>query len=183
MKKILIFLIIFVTIFFGAYKCKKIILKNLYVIKYEDIVKEYSKKYQIDEYLIYATIKAESNFDEKAISNKGAKGLMQIIDSTAEEIAEKLGMSLNEGDILKPEININFGTKYLSDLIVKYNCIELALAAYNAGSGKVDSWINEKKLKSDGSDIQNIPYSETKNYVRKILMNYETYKKLYQEEV
>ena len=61
----------------------------------------------------------------------------------------------------------------------KYNSIELALAAYNAGSGNVDSWIKQNKIKSDGSDIENIPFKETNNYVRKILKDYKIYQELY----
>ena len=154
-------------------------MKMIYPIKYEEIVQKYSTEYNIDEYLIYATIKAESNFNEKAESKKGAKGLMQLIDSTAEEIAESIGISLADKNILDPDLNINLGTKYLSSLIKQYSSIELALAAYNAGSGNVDKWLQSGTLNQDGSNWTNIPYNETKNYVRKILMDYEIYKKLY----
>ena len=64
-------------------------------------------------------------------------------------------------------------------LIQKYEVTELALAAYNAGSGNVDKWIDSGTLKSDGSDIENIPYKETNMYVRKILRDYKIYKELY----
>ncbi len=185
MKKILkfVFIIIIITIIcFGIFQSKNIILKNIYKIKYIELVEEYSKEYDVDKYLILACIKAESNFKEDAISKKGAKGLMQLMDSTAEELAKSIGIELNENDIFKPEININLGTKYISSLLKKYENIELALAAYNAGKGKVDNWIKDGTLKEDGSDIENIPYKETKNYVRKILNDYEIYKKIYVEE-
>jgi soluble lytic murein transglycosylase len=100
---------------------------------------------------------------------------------TAEEIAKKSNIEINENIILEPDTNINLGTKYIAMLIQKYNCIELALAAYNAGSGNVDSWIENGTLKEDGSNIENIPYKETNNYVRKILKNYEMYKELYND--
>ena len=67
------------------------------------------------------------------------------------------------------------GTKYISILIQKYNNINLALTAYNAGSGNVDNWINDGTLKSDGSDIEKVPFTETNNYVRKILRDYKIY--------
>ena len=102
--------------------------------------------------------------------------------STAEEIAKKVNVDLNEENILEPDININLGTKYISMLIQKYGNINLALAAYNAGSGNVDGWIEKGTLKEDGSDIENIPFTETNNYVRKILRDYEIYKKLYEEK-
>ena len=66
-------------------------------------------------------------------------------------------------------------------MLQKYNNTELALAAYNAGSGNVDNWINKGTLKNDGSDIENIPFNETNNYVRKILRDYEIYKELYEK--
>ena len=134
----------------------------------------------MDEYLIYAIIKAESNFNQEAVSHRKAKELMQLMYSTAEDIAKRVDIELNEDNILDPEININLGTKYISMLIQKYNNINLALAAYNAGSGNVDGWIEKGTLKSDGSDIENVPFSETNNYVRKILRDYEIYKQIYE---
>lgn len=104
---------------------------------------------------------------------------MQLIYSTAEEIAQKIGIDLTEENIFEPDININIGTKYISLLIKKYNNISLALAAYNAGSGNVDNWINEGTLKQDGTNIENIPYLETNNYVRKILRDYKIYTEIY----
>ena len=144
-----------------------------------EYVEKYSKEYDVDKYLIYAIIKAESNFEKEAKSNKGAKGLMQLMYSTAEEVAQKIGIELTEENIYEPNININIGTKYISILIQKYGNINLALAAYNAGSGNVDNWINEGTLEKDGTNIENIPYLETNNYVRKILRDYEKYKKIY----
>ena len=75
--------------------------------------------------------------------------------------------------------NINIGTKYLETLLKKYNNLEVALAAYNAGIGTVDNWINKGIIKKDGSDIEKIPYKETNNYVRKILRDYKIYQKIY----
>lgn len=128
--------------------------------------------------MIYALIKAESNFDPNAVSHQNAQGLMQLMYSTAEEVANKSGIDLNEDNILDPQININIGTQYIAKLIDKYDCIELALAAYNAGSGNVDKWIKNGIIKSDGSDIENIPFKETNTYVRKIMRDYKIYMKL-----
>lgn len=180
MKKIFKWLIIIAIIFFVIYQYREEILKKVYVTEYNEYVEKYSKQYNVDKYLIYAIIKAESNYDENAESNKGAKGLMQLMYSTAKDVAKSLDIEINEKSIMDPDINIKLGTKYISQLLDKYdNCIELALAAYNAGSGTVDSWIKDGTLKDDGSDIENIPYKETNNYVRKILRDYEIYKLLY----
>ncbi len=156
-------------------------LTKVYKLEYTEYVKKYANEYNVDEYLIYAIIKAESNFEPNAESHRGAKGLMQLMYSTAEDISKRIGIELNGDNILEPDININLGTKYISMLIQKYNNINLALAAYNAGSGNVDGWIEKGTLKSDGSDIENVPFTETNNYVRKILRDYEIYKNIYEE--
>lgn len=186
-KKIVILIILVII---GLSICNKIDLKNvrnqimmkIYKLEYSEYVEKYAKEYDVDKYLIFAIIKAESNFDQDAVSHREAKGLMQLMYSTAEEIAKKVNVDLNEENILEPDININLGTKYISMLIQKYGNINLALAAYNAGSGNVDGWIEKRTLKEDGSDIENIPFTETNNYVRKILRDYEIYKKLYEEK-
>ena len=156
-------------------------LTKVYKLEYTEYIKKYANEYNVDEYLIYAIIKAESNFNQDAVSHRGAKGLMQLMYSTAEDISKRIDIELNEDNILDPDININLGTKYISMLIQKYNNINLALAAYNAGSGNVDGWIEKGTLKSDGSDIENVPFTETNNYVRKILRDYEIYKNVYEE--
>ena len=183
LKKILKFfivLIVIVAILIVIFANKNTIMKMFYIIKYSEYVEKYSKEYVVDKYLIYACIKAESNFNEKAESKKGAKGLMQLMDSTGQEIAKGLNMTIDNDDLFEPEINIKLGTKYVSRMLQKYENTELALAAYNAGSGNVDSWINSGKIKADGSNAENIPFKETNNYVRKILKDYRIYKELYE---
>lgn len=154
----------------------------MYKKEYSEYVKKYSQEYEVDENLVYAVIKAESNFNPNAKSNKNAIGLMQIVESTAKEICKKVYIQLTddelEEELIKPETNINLGTKYLSILIEKYQNIEIAITAYNAGIGTVDNWIEKGIIKSDGSDIENIPYKETNNYVRKILRDYKIYNNL-----
>ena len=169
--------IVFLIIFRGK------ILKIIYPKNYEGIVSVYAEQYNVDENLVFAVIKAESNFDENAISNKNALGLMQIMEDTAKDVAEKNNIKIDKDnarlEILKVNNNINIGTKYLSILLEKYENIEVALAAYNAGTGNVDNWIESGIINKDGSDIEKIPYKETNNYIRKILQNYKIYKKIY----
>jgi len=179
-KILLIILLIFTILFyilFGIIKVQDIIIKTyLYPKKYSEIVSIYSSEYNVDENLVYAIMKAESNFDEKAKSSKGAIGLMQLMYDTAEQVGKSLGIQIDEKLLYDPDVNINIGTKYISTLINKYNgCISLALCAYNAGSGTTDNWISKGIIKDDGSDIENIPYKETNNYVRKILRDYKIY--------
>lgn len=178
-KKLIIFIIIIIIIFIFLGLYKNDILKLIYPKKYSDIISNYSQKYNVDENLIFAVIKAESNFKNEAVSHKGAIGVMQIMKETGEEIAKTIGLNLDAGSIEEElgnlDNNINIGTKYLSNLLEKYQNEEVALAAYNAGIGTVDNWIEKGIIQSDGSDIENIPYKETNNYVRKILRDYEIY--------
>ena len=174
---ITIIVVVVIVTTFGS--LRKIILKINYPKKYTEYVEKYAKENEIEKELIYAMIKAESNFKETAKSNKSAIGLMQIIESTAKEVAEELEIEITKEDLNNPEINIKIGTKYIANLIKKYNNLELAIAAYNAGIGNVNTWIDEGIINRNGTNIENIPFKETNNYVRKILRNYKIYKELY----
>ena len=182
-KKLIIFIIIVLIVFVFLSIFKDKILKMIYPKTYKEIVSIYVEETNVEENLIFALIKAESNFNEEALSNKGAIGLMQLMEETAKDVANKNGIELDlsniKQDLLKPEININIGTKYIATLLEKYQNKEVALAAYNAGTGTVDNWIEKGIIKADGSDIENIPYKETNNYVRKILRDYKIYQTLY----
>ena len=177
-KKLMIVVIIIVGIIITTILINKLMIKVLYKKDYSEYVTKYAQEYEVDENLIYALIKAESNFDADAVSNKDAQGLMQLMYSTAEDVAKKNGIELTEDNILEPDININIGTKYISTLLNKYECVEVVLAAYNAGSGNVDKWIANGTIKADGSDIENIPFKETNNYIRKIMRDYKIYSEL-----
>lgn len=182
-KKLLLFIIIIliIVVFLGIFKDK--IQKIIYPKTYQEVISIYAEEYQVEENLIFAVIKAESNFNEKAVSHKGAIGLMQIMEETAKDVAKKYEIEIDEEKaeegILNVQNNIRIGTKYLSVLLEKYQNKEVALAAYNAGIGTVDNWIEKGIIKSDGSDIEKIPYKETNHYVRKILRNYKIYQDLY----
>lgn len=177
-KILIIFFILLILIVIFIFRNK--LLKAIYKKEYSEYIEKYSQEYDVDKDLVYALIKAESNFNSKAESNKGAIGLMQLMEDTAKDIIKKSGLNISQDNIreelLNSEININLGTKYLSILLEKYKNTELAITAYNAGIGTVDTWIEKNIIKSDGTDIENIPYKETNNYVRKILRDYKIYK-------
>ena len=184
MKKITIAIIIVILLFsilavrFTGIYSK--ILKQFYPIKYSEYVEKYSKEYDIDPLLIYSIIKAESNFNEKAVSSSNAKGLMQLMDSTAIEISNNLNIMYETNNIFDVEKNILIGIRYYYELLQTYNNnMLLALAAYNAGIGNVNDWIEKGIINEDGNNIENIPFKETNMYVRKIINNYKMYSKLY----
>lgn len=183
MKKKILILLIIIIILIAIYKIfniENIILKHLYPIKYEEYVTKYSNELNIDPMLSYAIIKTESNFKEEVRSKSGAIGLMQLMDNTAKEQAQKLNVEYTNETLLNPEKNILLGLNYFSTLLDKFNQnYILAFTAYNAGLGNVQKWISNGTIKEDGTDIENIPFKETNMYVRKIINNYEMYKKLY----
>lgn len=179
-KKILVFLLIVLIVVLGG----NYIVKNyIFPIKYEEYVIKYAEEFEVDPLLILSVMKAESNFINDANSHKNAKGLMQMVDDTAIEIADELGIVyfIPDPQLYDPEINIQFGTYYIDKLLEKYDGnIELTLASYNAGMGNVNKWLNNKEYSSDGKSLDYIPFGETKKYVDKVQTYYNIYKYLYE---
>lgn len=181
-KKItlIIIFIILILLIFQWNNLSETIQKQIYPKKYEQYVDKYSQECDVDNLLVYSIIKVESNFNEKANSHAEAIGLMQLMENTAVETYGHIeAQTVNVEELYQPEINIKIGTYYFSTLLTQYNNVGLALAAYNAGMGRVDKWIKEGTIKQDGSDLENIPFKETNLYVRKVLNIYEKYKNLY----
>lgn len=178
---IAIVIILLIALLAKVFNVKTLILRQIYPKEYSEYVEKYAKEYGVDPLLIFSIIKAESNFDKEAKSSSGAKGLMQLMEATATEIANKIDEPLVEQEsLLEPEKNIMIGTKYYAELLEMYDGnMLLALTAYNAGIGNVNGWIDSGIIKKDGSDIENIPYKETNMYVRKIINNYKMYQKIY----
>ena len=156
--KAMIIIIIALAIIFVLFKIvrvQNIALKKIYPTKYNEYVEKYSKENNVDKYMIYAIIKAESNFKSDVKSNSNAIGLMQLLENTAVEMSNSIKKDeITEKSLYDPEMNIKLGISYYSYLLKHYrgNNI-LALTAYNAGMGNVDNWIKKGVIKSDGSDI------------------------------
>jgi len=157
--------------------------KNSYPLEYKELIAKYSDEYGLDPYYVCAVIRTESDFDPKAVSRAGARGLMQIMPDTGGWIAGKLSEeSYNEDDLFDPDTNIRYGCWYLSFLNERFGGnMQLVAAAYNAGHNRVSDWLNDSNV-SDGSELKDIPFSETEKYVKKIDKAYEKYKKYYQDE-
>ena len=159
--------------------------KFLYPFPYRSTVESYSSRWKVDKFLAIAVMKVESNFSEAAHSQSGAVGLMQIMPETAAWIAYQLGESPDEvADDIKnlhdPETNIRYGTWYLAELEDEFKGNDvLALAAYNAGRGNVHEWIEKNHWNENFSDVDKIPYAETRDYVKRVLHCREKYAKLY----
>ena len=159
--------------------------KFLYPFPYRSTVESYSARWHIDKFLAVAVIKVESDFREAANSQSGAVGLMQIMPETAAWIAYQLGEAPEEiADDIKhlrePETNIRYGTWYLAELENEFKGNDvLALAAYNAGRGNVHDWMEKNHWSDNFSDVDKIPYAETRDYVKRVLHCREKYSELY----
>lgn len=136
----------------------------------EHLIEENAVRFSLSRELLQSVILVESKFDRHAVSSTGAVGVMQLMPDTAEWISEQSG--LPDDDLHNPEENIPLGAWYLDYLIGKYDGnLVLALAAYNAGRGNVDSWMEERGWPPDYADIEGIPFPETREFVRAVIEN------------
>lgn len=165
----LVYASVAILIIFAGCQCGKKIGEKVdeikYPVSYSSYIVKYSKENNLDPYLVISVIKQESNFVADAKSQY-AGGLMQLTEVTADEYAKKLG--LTNCDYMDPETNIRIGCYVLSSLIEKYEVVDTALAAYNAGVGNVNSWLTNPDYSSDGKTLHTIPFSETRHYVKKV---------------
>lgn len=175
----IIFAIVFVLIILLVPKVNENI---TYEIKYTEHVEKFAEQNNIDKYLIYAVIRTESSFNEKAVSNVGARGLMQIMPDAFDWVKMKLNdkRDITFDDMYTAEYNIEYCSYYLGYLMKKYNnSISLTAAAYHAGFNQVDRWLEDSKVSKDGKSIDKYPSSVTNHYVKKVTSAYESYKNLY----
>ncbi len=171
---LLVGVLAFVCLLVGIFKIgAKMGERIKYPVSYSSYITRYAKENELDPYLVIAMIKQESNFVADARSPY-AGGLMQLTELTATEYAEKMG--LTDYDYMDPETNIQIGCFVLSSLIDRYGDINTALAAYNAGMGNVDNWLTNPDYSADGKTLYRIPYSETRNYIKKINGYIDDYK-------
>lgn len=155
--------------------------EKLYPREYEDYVCRYAAQYDVPESLLFAVIRTESGFRPDARSPVGALGLMQLMPATFRWLSDDmLGEHLEDGMILDPETNIRYGAYYLRRLYDRYGNWLTATAAYNAGIGNVDEWLEQGLADGSGTLIPDkIPFRETRNYVATIRDTREVYERLY----
>ncbi len=151
--------------------------KLLCPLTYGMLVEKYSKEYSVPSELIFAVIKAESDFDSDAVSSRGAVGLMQMMPATYEWLSGKLGDPPYSQMLYDPETNIKYGTYYLQYLYSKFGSWERALIAYNWGEGNLAEFLEDEEY-TDG-EYEKIPVKETRNYVQKVLRYMKKYQELY----
>ena len=158
------------------------ILKVIFPLVYWDSIRRESAVRGLDPYVVAALIGQESTFDPKARSVANAWGLMQIVPSTGRQLARNLGVrNFTTGKLTDAEVNIRLGTYYFSRLVQDFGGTYYALASYNAGRNRVVRWKAERPSLDEDEFIDDIPFPETQNYVKRILGTAEDYRTLYGE--
>lgn len=179
---VLIIIIGFVA--YIAFNAEGLCKKYIYPIKYEEYVEKYSQQNSLDKYFVYAIIKTESNFNSDAVSDVGARGLMQIMEDAFDWVKYRMEDErlLEYNDMYNPEYNIEYGSYMMALLYDEYGNEETALAAYFMGRGKVNGWLKEKEYSDDGETLKKIPSAAAEHYVDKVMTAYSGYTNLYNNE-
>ena len=155
--------------------------EDLFPRPYWTDLKRYSDANRLDPFLVASLIRQESEFNPGAISHANAWGLMQVLPGTGKTLAraEKI-RSFRTESLLVPNVNLQLGTRYFRELVDHFNGrLEYALAAYNAGTDRVEAWLSAGNYRDPQEFVESIPFTETREYVQAILRNATVYRKLY----
>jgi soluble lytic murein transglycosylase len=135
----------------------------------------------LDPFMVASLIRQESEFNPGAVSNANAYGLMQLLPQTGRTVARTLRVRrFQTATLLSPTTNLQLGTRYFRELVDRYNGrLEYALAAYNAGANRVDTWLAAGNFKDTEEFVESIPFTETREYVQAIMRNAIIYRRLY----
>jgi soluble lytic murein transglycosylase len=135
----------------------------------------------LDPYLVASLIRQESEFNPNAVSRANAVGLMQLLPKTGKLVAKEVKMKrYTASQLYTPAVNLQLGTRYFRGMVDKFGgSFEYALAAYNAGSDRVEDWLSQGKYRDPQEFVESIPFTETREYVQAILRNASVYKQLY----
>lgn len=161
------------------FACRVNIAKGIYPILYNEIIEKVSDEYSVPKYLVCSIIWSESKFDPNAESSSGAMGLMQMTNSTFEEMQQRIGLKVDGQQIFEPEMNIRCGVYYISYLYRIYGDWNQTLAAYNAGLGNVKQWLDKY---GEADFLENIPFKETREYISTVNKTYRAYINIYKKE-
>jgi soluble lytic murein transglycosylase len=152
----------------------------IFPLDYWPLLQKYGAAKGIDPYLLAALVLQESNFDPAVVSSARAVGLMQVLPSSGRAYAKVLGLrSFSSLKLNDPETNIQIGTSIFANTIKRFGGVHFALAAYNAGDRRVSAWRRERPDLAQDEFIDDIPFPETQNYVKRILGTAEDYRRLY----
>jgi soluble lytic murein transglycosylase len=158
------------------------LLRVIFPMAYWDVIRKYAQEARVDPYLAAALIAQESTFVPDIRSTANAVGLTQLLPSTARQYARTLKLRYSSRLLVNPDANVRIGMSYLADKIREFGELHLALASYNAGERPVHRWVSERPGLDRDEFIDDIPYPQTQNYVKKILGMAEDYRRLYGTE-
>jgi len=160
-------------------------IKLQYPVNYEEEICSHADFYKVPALFVFSIARQESLFNTNAVSSAYALGLLQILPTTAQLLANREGYGkVVDRNLKKPLTNVRFGIKFLGILLRKYNeSIPLASAAYNAGPGKINKWLRRNPEMELDEFIEDIPIFQTRNYVKKVMRNYAMYHFLYKGTV
>ncbi len=152
----------------------------IFPLDFWPLITKYAKAHDLDPYLLAALVAQESTFTPEIRSFANAYGLMQVIPDTGRAVARQLGIrQFSTSMLTNAETNVRIGTKYFKDMVVKFGGVHYALAGYNAGPHRVVAWRQEAPGLPQDEFIDNIPFTETQTYVKRILGTAEDYRRLY----
>ena len=165
----------------GGEDLPKDVLRVIFPIAYWDLIQKHAAQRNLDPYLLAALVAQESTFVRDIRSSSHAVGLMQLLPSTGRRYAKTLPRTTRFSNSLlaAAEPNLEMGTAYLADLVSQFGAVHFALASYNAGESRVLRWISERPGIDQDEFIEDIPFPETQNYVKRILGTAEDYRRLY----
>jgi len=154
--------------------------EGLFPRPYWTDLKKYSSNNALDPYLVASLIRQESEFNPNAVSNKNAVGLMQLLPKVGKGVAKQEKIKhFTPQALFTPDMNLRLGTRYFRAMVDKFGGFEYALAAYNAGADRVETWKSYGKYRDPQEFVESIPFTETREYVQAILRNENVYKQLY----
>ena len=152
----------------------------IFPLEHWDLIRKYAVARKLDPHLVAALVAQESTFDPSARSSANAWGLMQLLPSTGRRLARAEGIRrFSSTRLTDPDTNVKLGTRYLASLIQRFGAEHFALASYNAGEARVARWRAERPGIESEEFIDDIPFPETQNYVKKILGTAEDYRQVY----
>lgn len=178
----LLFTLVFLVLLFGsALLGLRVVAYTLYPFPYREVITAEARANDLEPLLVAAVIRVESKFQPDRVSSRDARGLMQVVPETGLWVAEQMNIGpIEADDLFDVEVNVAIGTWYLASLRDEFDQnLVAALAAYNGGRGNVNHWMEEGVWDGHLDTLDRIPYRETREFVRRVLDDYQIYRWLY----
>lgn len=148
--------------------------------EYDHLINQAASNHSLDPRLVKAVALVESGFNPKAVSPKGARGLMQLMPATARPLADLRGLAFEGGSLLDdPRANLEMGASFLAGLLKEFGDARIALAAYNAGPRRARDWWKARRTSDLEAWVEQIPFDETRHYVKRVTLSWEEYRRIY----